>query len=53
MISLLILLKLSHKITEVIVGVNKYKLPNEEPVEVLSINNSAVIQSQVINSTWC
>ena len=34
-------------LTEVIVGVNKYKLSKEEPVEVLSIDNSAVIKKQV------
>ena len=33
--------------TETIVGVNKYRLEKEEPVEVLSIDNSVVIQRQV------
>ena len=32
--------------TETIVGVNKYKLEKEVPVEVLSINNSKVIAVQ-------
>lgn len=32
---------------EVIVGVNKYKLETEEPVDVLSIDNSKVIETQV------
>lgn len=33
--------------TDVIVGVNKYKLDKEEPVEVLSIDNSKVLEIQV------
>ena len=33
--------------TDVIVGVNKYKLAKEEPVEVLSIDNSKVLEIQV------
>jgi len=32
---------------ETIVGVNKYRLEKEEPVEVLSIDNSKVIAVQV------
>lgn len=32
---------------ETIVGVNKYKLEKEEPVEVLSIDNTVVINRQV------
>ena len=32
---------------DVIVGVNKYRLKEEEPVDVLSIDNSKVIASQV------
>ena len=32
---------------DVIVGVNKYKLKKEERVEVLSIDNSKVIENQV------
>ncbi|MBK7171436.1 MAG: methylmalonyl-CoA mutase [Gammaproteobacteria bacterium] len=32
---------------DVIVGVNKYRLENEEPVEILDINNRAVRESQV------
>ncbi|KAK7508671.1 hypothetical protein BaRGS_00000237, partial [Batillaria attramentaria] len=32
---------------EVIVGVNKYRLPQEESVEVLSIDNTVVLQKQV------
>ena len=32
---------------DVIVGVNKYKLAKEEPVEVLSIDNSKVLEVQV------
>ncbi|MBK6286228.1 MAG: methylmalonyl-CoA mutase [Pseudomonadales bacterium] len=32
---------------DVIVGVNKYRLENEEPVEILDINNHAVRESQL------
>lgn len=32
---------------ETIVGVNKYRLEKEEPVEVLSIDNTKVINTQV------
>ena len=34
-------------ITEVIVGVNKYKLAEEETVEVLSIDNTKVRETQI------
>ena len=34
-------------VTEVIVGVNKYRLPQEEAVEVLTIDNTAVREKQV------
>ena len=34
-------------IAETIVGVNKYRLEKEETVEVLSIDNSKVINTQV------
>lgn len=33
--------------TEVIVGVNKYKPDTQEEVQVLSIDNSKVIEAQV------
>ena len=33
--------------TDTIVGVNKYTLDKEEPVEVLSIDNAKTIESQV------
>ena len=33
--------------TDTIVGVNKYTLDKEEPVEVLSIDNTKTIESQV------
>ena len=36
--------------SEVIVGVNKYRLPKEDLVEVLSIDNTAVRESQVHDS---
>lgn len=36
---------------EVIVGVNKYKLAKEAPVEVLSIDNSSVREKQVARLT--
>ena len=36
-----------HFFPEVIVGVNKYRLPQEERVEVLSIDNTLVRQKQV------
>ncbi len=32
---------------EIIVGVNKYRLENEEPIDILSIDNSAVRASQI------
>ena len=32
---------------EVIVGVNKYRLPQEEPIDVLEVDNGAVRESQV------
>jgi len=32
---------------EVIVGVNKYKLPHEEPIEILEIDNTAVREKQI------
>lgn len=32
---------------EVIVGVNKYKAPNEEPIEILEIDNTAVREKQI------
>jgi methylmalonyl-CoA mutase len=32
---------------EVIVGVNKYKLPHEEPIEILEIDNAAVREKQI------
>jgi len=38
---------LCHFPTETIVGVNKYRLEKEEPVEVLSIDNSKTIKSQI------
>jgi methylmalonyl-CoA mutase len=37
--------------TEVIVGVNKYKLSKEDPIEVLAIDNSSVRAKQV-SSFW-
>ena len=37
--------------SEVIVGVNKYKLEREEPVEVRAIDNSTVLEIQVIIHT--
>ena len=33
--------------SDVIVGVNKYKLEKEEPLEVLSIDNTRVLEIQV------
>ncbi len=33
--------------TETVVGVNKYKLAKEEPVEILEVDNSAVRESQI------
>ena len=33
--------------SEVIVGVNKYKLANEDPVDVLCVDNTKVRESQV------
>ncbi len=32
---------------EVIVGLNKYRLPQEEPIEILEIDNSAVREAQI------
>jgi methylmalonyl-CoA mutase len=32
---------------ETLVGVNKYRLPKEEPLDILSIDNTAVLNSQV------
>jgi methylmalonyl-CoA mutase len=32
---------------ETIIGVNKYRLPHEEPIEILEVDNSAVRQSQI------
>ncbi len=32
---------------EIIVGVNKYRLENEDPIEILAIDNSAVRKSQI------
>lgn len=37
----------SFSASDVIVGVNKYKLEREEPLEVLSIDNSRVLEIQV------
>lgn len=36
-----------HSGSEVIVGVNKYRLENEETVEVLAIDNTIVQQKQI------
>lgn len=36
-----------HFFVEVIVGVNKYQLANEDPVDVLSVDNTKVRESQV------
>lgn len=36
-----------HRLAEVIVGVNKYQLENDEGVEVLSIDNQEVLRKQV------
>lgn len=38
---------ISHLGSEVIVGVNKYRLESEETVEVLAIDNTAVRQKQI------
>jgi hypothetical protein len=42
-----LLLKCSFTFTEVIVGVNKYRLEKEDEIEVLAIDNTAVRTSQV------
>ncbi len=33
--------------TEVVVGVNKYKLPEEAPIDILEVDNTAVRESQI------
>ena len=43
----LLSLSLSLSPVDVIVGVNKYRLQEEEPIDVLSIDNTKVIASQV------